>query len=156
NILKPSIPFVPTTRYQAGAQISPDGRKVAFISSRSGTSELWLCDNDGSNLVQRTHLGDGVNGPRWSPDSRRIAFFATTGAAGGYQIYVVDAASGSPRRLSADSNQQDFVPAWSRDGRWIYFGSTRSGAVQIWKMPADGGKPIQITKGGGADPWEGP
>ncbi len=43
----------------------------------------------------------------------------------------------------------EVVPRWSRDGRWIYFGSNRSGSWQIWKMPSDGGKPIQITKDGG-------
>lgn len=37
-------------------------------------------------------------------------------------------------------------PSWSRDGRWIYFGSNRSGASQIWKEPAQGGTGVQVTK----------
>jgi hypothetical protein len=41
-------------------------------------------------------------------------------------------------------------PSWSRDGRWIYFGSDRSGDFQIWKVPAEGGTavPVGNTKGG--------
>jgi len=43
----------------------------------------------------------------------------------------------------------DVVPRWSRDGRWIYFGSNRSGSWQIWKVPSEGGKETQITRYGG-------
>jgi Tol biopolymer transport system component len=43
----------------------------------------------------------------------------------------------------------DIVPSWSHDGRWIYFGSNRSGAWQIWKISSDGGTPQQVTKQGG-------
>ena len=41
------------------------------------------------------------------------------------------------------------VPRWSRDGRWIYFGSNRSGNWTIWKVPSEGGKAIQISREGG-------
>jgi Tol biopolymer transport system component len=42
---------------------------------------------------------------------------------------------------------EEFVPSFSRDGRWIYFCSNRSSPVQIWKMPAEGGSAVQVTKG---------
>jgi eukaryotic-like serine/threonine-protein kinase len=38
---------------------------------------------------------------------------------------------------------------WSRDGRWIYFGSDRSGRIEVWRMPAAGGAASQITRQGG-------
>jgi Tol biopolymer transport system component len=41
------------------------------------------------------------------------------------------------------------VPTWSRDGKWVYFTSDRSGEYQVWKMPAQGGAPVQVTRGGG-------
>jgi Tol biopolymer transport system component len=68
----------------------------------------------------------------------------------------MNAAGGSPWRLSNDENQPDFRPSWSRDGGWIYFGSGRSGTVQIWKVPAGGGAAVQLTKGGGGEPLESP
>ena len=45
-------------------------------------------------------------------------------------------------------------PSWSRDGRWIYFGSNRSRVSQIWKEPATGGTPVQVTKSGGEEAFE--
>ena len=45
-------------------------------------------------------------------------------------------------------------PSWSRDGRWIYFGSNRSGVSQIWKEPVGGGAAVQVTKGGGEEAFE--
>jgi dipeptidyl aminopeptidase/acylaminoacyl peptidase len=43
----------------------------------------------------------------------------------------------------------DAVASWSRDGRWIYFVSNRTKEWQVWKMPADGGEAVQVTKHGG-------
>jgi Tol biopolymer transport system component len=45
-------------------------------------------------------------------------------------------------------------PSWSRDGRWIYFGSNRSGDWQIWKAPAQGGSALRVTKKGGREAFE--
>ena len=59
-------------------------------------------------------------------------------------------------RLSRDNQALEAIPSWSRDGRSIYFVSGRSGSLQIWKMPMDGGPPAQVTKTGGADAWEAP
>jgi Tol biopolymer transport system component len=156
HIIGASSPFVASTRAEAQPQYSPDGTKIAFVSGRSGSLEIWLCDSDGTNLLRLTSMSLILVSPRWSPDSRRIGFFATTGASGKYQNYVVDAAGGSPQRLSKSDTVADFLPTWSRDGRSIYFGSARSGTVQLWRMPAEGGEPVRITKQGGADSRESP
>jgi len=50
----------------------------------------------------------------------------------------------------------DGNPSWSHDGRWIYFDSARTGQQQVWKMPADGGDAIQVTRDGGFAPLESP
>jgi len=58
-------------------------------------------------------------------------------------------ACGEPRQLTR-SPAPDANPIWSNDGRWIYFSSSRSGAYEVWRMPADGGaKPERITWNGG-------
>jgi Tol biopolymer transport system component len=61
---------------------------------------------------------------------------------------VINAEGGSARRLRTEPFENN-VPNWSRDGRWIYFASSRSGTGQIWKMPAQGGQAAQVTKQGG-------
>jgi len=66
---------------------------------------------------------------------------------------VVGVDGGKPRRLTNDEFD-NVRPSWSRDGRWIYFGSNRTGDWQLWKAPADGGDPVQITKQGGREGFE--
>ena len=124
---------------------SPDGGKIAFYSSRSGTWEIWVCDRDGSNAVQLTSLG-GVDwdGATWSPDGRRIAFGLFTG--GKIRLFVVNASGGIPQTLASDPSGAMFHPSWSRDGQSIYFRSGRGGQSEIWKMPAGGGESVQITR----------
>ena len=70
--------LISSTRVDGDAQFSPDGKKIAFTSNRSGNDEIWVCDSDGSNAQQLTSLGTGnCGGPRWSPDGERIAFSQT-------------------------------------------------------------------------------
>ncbi|MGA2327216.1 MAG: protein kinase [Bryobacteraceae bacterium] len=130
-------------------QYSPDGRRIAFQSNRSGSLEVWTCDADGSNCLQLTSYGGPELGAaRWSPDSQSIAFDCRV--TGQPAVYVVAADGGTPRLLADDG----YVPSWSRDGRWIYFASGRSGRVEVWKMPAAGGPAAQVTRNGGAVTFE--
>ncbi len=128
-----------------GPQSSPDGKKLAFMSDRSGSLEIWTSNQDGSSLVKLTNLGS-CGSPRWSPDSRWIAFDTKT--AGPPAIYVVPADGGQPASLVQDESE-NMVPSWSNGGRWIYFASTRTGQDQVWKVPAGGGDAVQVTRKGG-------
>jgi Tol biopolymer transport system component len=123
---------------------SPDGRRIAFSSDRRGPWSLWVSDEDGANPVQLTDLPCGV--PQWSPDGRRIV--CISGASGNPEVYVVDSEGGVPRRLTHDPSEKT-TATFSRDGRFIYYASDISGGWQIWKMPADGGSSVQVTRGGG-------
>lgn len=133
-------------------QFSPDGQQIAFTSDSSGTSEIWICDRDGSHARQLTHMGAIVSGfPHWSPDGKNIVFHSRP--KGFASLYVISAEGGSAHRL--DAGEVDHVtPSWSRDGKWIYFTSRETGDVQVWKMPASGGPEIQVTKRGGYVPLE--
>ena len=55
---------------------------------------------------------------------------------------------GAPQNLTPD-NTHNVCPSWSRDGKWIYFGSPRNGKWQVWKVPVNGGTPVQVTQQGG-------
>jgi Tol biopolymer transport system component/DNA-binding winged helix-turn-helix (wHTH) protein len=128
-----------------GPQFSPDGQKLAYMSDRNGTMEIWISNRDGSNAFQLTAVG-GAGTPRWSPDSQAVAFDVTT--PNGSKIVSINLHGGAPQVLTQDSFHS-VCPSWSRDGKWIYFGSTRSGQWQVWKMPAQGGAPLQVTRQGG-------
>jgi Tol biopolymer transport system component len=141
-------PLIASTRDDVAPDISPDGKRIAFASNRSGHWEIWVCDRDASNPLQLTAFHSALVGsPRWSPDGAKIAFDARPDGNG--DIFVVDAQAGVPRRLTKDPSDE-MAPAWSRDGRWIYFASNRTGSTEIWKLPSHGGgAAVQMTKGGG-------
>jgi Tol biopolymer transport system component len=148
-------PFIYSTRDDTSPEFSPDGKRIAFMSNRSGDLEIWVCDSDGSNPVQLTSFrGPNVSTPRWSPDGGRIAFDSDAEGKQ-YDIWVINAGGGKPKRMTTDP-ANDGNPSWSRDGRWIYFDSYRTGEQQVWKIPEAGGDAIQVTRDGGFAPLESP
>jgi len=155
SLLSASPPerFISSTRMESGPQFSPDGRKIAFESTRSGYYEVWLCRSDGSGLIQLTHFNSVTGTPRWSPDGQQIAF--DSAAPGNTDIFVIDSQGGAPRNLTSEPSSE-VVPSWSRDGRWIYFASKRTGSGQVWKMPPTGGPAVQVTHQGGFAAFESP
>ena len=86
--------------------------------------------------------------PSLSPEGTHVAYSWNGEKQDNFDIYVKLIGPGPPLRLTTDP-ARDSSPAWSRDGRWIYFASRRTGTMQTWKMPAEGGNAIQLTKGGG-------
>jgi Tol biopolymer transport system component len=131
---------------------SPDGKRIAFVSDRTGGKEIWLSESDGANPIQLTDLGGPHTGtPRWSPDGRQIVF--DSNVEGNQEILIVSADGGRPRRLTTDP-ALDMIPSWSRDGRWVYFTSKRSGDFQIWKVSSEGGEARQVTRRGGLEGFE--
>jgi eukaryotic-like serine/threonine-protein kinase len=146
--------FISSTRDDQSPQFSPDGKRIAFESARSGYAEIWVCDADGSNALQLTSFGGpDVTTPRWSPDGQRIAF--DSNATGEYDIWVVGANGGKPKRMTTHP-ANDGNPSWSHDGKWIYFDSARAGEQQVFKIPANGGEAIQVTRDSGFAPLESP
>jgi Tol biopolymer transport system component/DNA-binding winged helix-turn-helix (wHTH) protein len=115
------------------AQPSPDGTRLALQSARSGTNQIWLNSIDGDHAVQLTNIGWLSGTPRWSPDGRWIAFDARAedNVHIYSHIYVVDT-EGRNLHAITHGDSDNYVPSWSRDGRFIYFASPRTGSRQIW------------------------
>lgn len=152
-------PLIASTFRDSDPDYSPDGRRIAFASGRNGSFGIWVSDSDGSNPRLLFDGGAYVTGSsRWSPDGRRIAFDSRAkdpAGVGNPSIWTIDADGGGARRLT-NGVAEDVAPSWSRDGSRIYFASTRSGSLQIWKMPSQGGKATQITRNGGFEGFETP
>ena len=95
-------PFIGSTYDSRHPQYSPDGRRIAFQSNRSGNMEIWTCEADGSSCLQLTSFGGPSCGtPRWSPDSRWIALDAVV--RGRLDVYVIPADGGTRVRLAPET-----------------------------------------------------
>jgi Tol biopolymer transport system component/DNA-binding winged helix-turn-helix (wHTH) protein len=147
------VNLFPSTRRDGSPSLSPDGSRVAFISDRSGSYEVWTGESDGNGPAQLTSFGGPVTAnPRWSPDGERIAF--ESHGPGSTDIYVISAQGGAARSL-VSGNFDNVIPNWSRDGHWLYFASNRGGTWQVWKVSTDGtGAPAQVTTAGGFEAQE--
>jgi len=143
-----------STRRDTYPVFSPDGRRIAFESSRSGGFGIWLANADGSS-PQPLHVDPNYSSgsPAWSPDGRTIAF--ETDIDKQSEIYLISPEGGAPRRLT-NHRSDDLIPSWSRDGKWVYFASNRTGRFEIWKMQGAGGEAVQLTRNGGLTARESP
>jgi Tol biopolymer transport system component/DNA-binding winged helix-turn-helix (wHTH) protein len=140
-------PVIASTLADSSPAYSPDGKRIAFVSNRSGSNEIWVSQYDGSAPLQLTSFqGPQAGSPRWSPDGKSIVFDSRPD--GNADIFTINSEGGRSRRLTTESSE-DIVPTWSRDGQYIYFNSNRGGSSQIWKMPAIGGAAKQVTRNGG-------
>jgi Tol biopolymer transport system component/DNA-binding winged helix-turn-helix (wHTH) protein len=150
-----AAPFLTSSSAQdSNPQYSPDGRRIAFMSSRQVANlAIWVANADGTGPAQITNIGSPLSGtPRWSPDGRSLAFDALQ-KGGGWDVWVVEASGSSPRQLT-HGPADNTIPSWSRDGSSIYFASKRSGRFEIWRIPAGGGTARQVTHNGGYTAFE--
>lgn len=122
------------------ATFSPDSNTIAFISTRSGSAELWL-KHRGSEAPERTTHFDGQGflfEPHWSPDGDRITFsFRKDGAT---NVMVYNVLTHELKRVT-DTTNRDFNPIFSRDGRSIFFSSNADGTSRIWRIDVEGKQP---------------
>jgi Tol biopolymer transport system component/class 3 adenylate cyclase len=133
-----------------GPDVSADGARVVFEHQRM----LHLVDLDGRNVRRVEGAPQWMQSavpasPAFSPDGESIAFFFQQMGPKG-DLWVIAAAGGEPRRLTTDRADAG-SPAWSADGEWIVFSSSRAGSRTLWRVPASGGEPQPVTTGAGED-----
>ena len=138
----PAVELIPSSRAQLNAQYSPDGKRIAFASLRSGLQGVWISSDDGTNLVQISNPNYVSGSPQWSPDGSRIAFDSLR--VDRWEIYVADVAEQKPRKLITNINNV-IRPHWSRDGKWIYFRSNQPGRMGVYRCPASGGDAVAVS-----------
>jgi len=148
---QPARPVAQSSAFDGLPTFSPDGRRIAFCSARSGDGmEVWVANADGTKPEQLTHGPERYQAdPSWSPDGQQIAFQSTATAAKGHpHIWTVDSEGGTPRQITRDAGDQ-MDPTWSRDGEWIYFSWSRPNDRDIWRIRVRTGTKEQVTHGGG-------
>lgn len=125
---------------------SPDCSKIAFVSGRSSSPQIYVMNSDGSGQRRLTYKGKYNTTPDWSPEGDVIAF-TSRDERNKFDIFTVDL-NGTIERLTQDQgNNED--PSFSPDGRYLVFTSDRGGGKKIWLMTADGQYQRAITKGSG-------
>jgi Tol biopolymer transport system component len=108
------------------AQYSPDGTRVAFISGRNGSQQVWVAPADESTPpVMLTRLEARVALLSWSPDGKHIAFNTARPASGERILHTVGVDDGVPRRHESSG----VSPIWSRDGEALYFTELESRSI---------------------------
>ncbi|MGH9776093.1 MAG: DPP IV N-terminal domain-containing protein [Candidatus Acidiferrales bacterium] len=126
--------------------------KIAFISNRGGSKEVWVMDYDGAHQQQLSHLRTISLTPRWSPDASRIAFtcFVPYRGVTSAQICLLSTLSNGmiafPRFHGTNSS-----PAFSPDGSKIAFMSSSQGDPEIFTTDADGSHLHRLTFANGVD-----
>jgi Tol biopolymer transport system component len=146
-------PLIQSTFNEYHPRYSPDGRRIVFESNRAGDHAIWLANADGSNPTRLTRgPGRRQGTPGWSPDGSSIVFDAQA-EDGKADIWRIGVDGSGLRQLTHDP-ADDFVPTWSRDGRFVYFVSNRTGRFEVWRMASGGGAEEQVTREGGAGFFE--
>ncbi len=138
--------LIASTRMDWRPVYSPDASLIAFVSQGTSARSVWICEGDGKNCRNKTHKGN-ANSPSWSPGGKSLALAWEIG--GNTDVYVIDVPEAVRRRRLTREKAYDGFPEFSKDGRWIYFASNRTGVLEIWKVSREGGAPIQVTHGGG-------
>src|SRR2546426_1143854 len=134
------------TKDEYHASLSPDGKKLLFVSELNGSRDIWLADADGQNPVPLTDDPGTEDQPAWSPDGHQIAYAAFPKEGGSFDIRLVNADGSGRRRLTTTPANEltpapapATHPAWSPDGRTLAFQHRVATGWEIWTLalPAD-------------------
>jgi Tol biopolymer transport system component len=110
---------------------SPDGKQIAFCSSRDGEFDLYVMNAAGGEVKRIIKL-DGMQArPCWSPDGKRLAF--TWNRAGNYDIYVVNLDGTGLIRITESPERDDYA-AWHPDGKSLVFVGERDGKFDLYRV----------------------
>jgi len=110
--------------YDAQPRFSPDGKKIVFVSDRSGGDNLWLMSLDKSDTVQLTKGNDNLYvSPEWTPDGKYIVASKSGGLGGTAKLwlYNVEGGTGVPLLHDAPPQLKTLGAAFGKDGRYIWY-----------------------------------
>jgi TolB protein len=124
--------------------VSPDGRRVAMVLSKSGSPDIWVANIDGSGLTQLTTTKEDESSPCWSPDGSKICFASRLNER--RALFVVPSTGGAMTRLNTGGVANPSEPDWSPDGRTIVF-TSQMGGFNICTVPSQGGAAEVLVAG---------
>lgn len=131
-----------STPYLTQPALSPDGSEIAFVAN----GDIWAVSARGGDAHLLVAGEADESRPLYAPDGKRLAFISSRSGDG--DIQVLDLASGKLERITWDDGF-DNLSAWSRDGEWLYFSSTRDnigGMNGVFRVRATGGTPMAVSR----------
>src|SRR6266404_1134987 len=159
--------LTPGDHYQHSIDWSPNGEEIAFISNREPNEDQFfnydiftLKVSDGS-MRRLTSTESAEYRPRWSPDGKTIVYQATKRGLTDLETTMEDThvwlinANGSDRReISSMIDNRQGAPAWSADGKAVFFTVQDRGNVRLYRLPVAGGTPeVIINDRGSVGAW---
>gem|GEM_PF-1272702 len=125
---------------------SPDGVHIAFISGRSGGSEIWTCERVHGEFTQITKSDGAYAAPGYSLDGRWLVASrkVKTGGDENFDLWIMTA-RGRRERPVAETFHDEIDPAFSADGDRIFFASRRYGNWDVFSWDLKGGKRRRLT-----------
>jgi Tol biopolymer transport system component/C-terminal processing protease CtpA/Prc len=113
---------------------SPDGRRLAFISMRTGNGDIYLLTLDSGDLKRLTFDDSNDQLDAWSSDGKWIYFSSSSRDISGMNdIFRVSSDGGTPMQVSADRYTTEYFAAPSRDGSTIAISGHGLGSGQWWR-----------------------
>ncbi|MGI9165305.1 MAG: S9 family peptidase [Pyrinomonadaceae bacterium] len=136
-------------------QWSPDGKRIAFVSNRTGreydedrNTDVWVISAAGGPLTRISDHDEANNSPRWSPDGKTIAFTGVVKQRDHPKLWLAPATGGADSVLAADG--LDLIPGgleWSADGKSLYFESGAKGESHLFRTDISTKSVAQVTSG---------
>jgi TolB protein len=137
--------------------ISPDGKRIAFMSTRSGDPEIYVMSADGDDVRRITQDAAWDIHPRWTPDGREILFNSTRGSKSTREpeLFAIYAArpDGSPLRQLTNEAGISTYASYSPDGTRIVYRRVSDGNSEVFVMNADGSAKTNLTRNAASDGW---
>src|SRR5579872_2834428 len=129
-----------------GVDVSPDGRRVCFASSRGGRARIYVLDLNSDNPPTRLETGEeAATQPKWSPRGNAIAFLQDVGGDENYRIGLIDLGSGEIRDLTNAPGKLHENYAWSSDGSKIACVSNRDGQFDVYWFDVESAEAHLVT-----------
>lgn len=130
---------------------------IAYSSNDSGNKEIFLTDANGKTKIKITNYNGADGYPNWSPDGKRIVFYAKYDNGNTWSIHTINRDGTNRKRLTHLENKWDSSPTWSPDGKKIAFAreyenSEGNWQEEIWIMNGDGSEQTQLKELSGRAP----